>query len=187
MPTSRNPAAPSAALVHALNAVPSVLWSGLALVPLSVFCYQHMARPWLWALLGVSLLGYLVPQAWFRHWQLSRSAAVYRRLGVPVVGRFTQHGTLVNTLLRRRYPQYRHVPHRRAVRALVANSYHMERFHVVLLVFFGLVSLYALAHGYFGWAALLLLTNVGYNLYPVWLQQYLRLRAPTVGGPAGPR
>ncbi|UOQ53985.1 glycosyl-4,4'-diaponeurosporenoate acyltransferase CrtO family protein [Hymenobacter cellulosivorans] len=178
MPKEKKPA-PSAAVLACYNAVPSILWSGLALVPLSVFCYQHMARPWLWGLLGVSLLGYLVPKTWFRYWQLSQSPRRYQQLGVPVIGRFTQHGTVVNTLLRRRYPHYRHVPNRRALRGLVAGSYHMERFHVVLLLFFGFAGLYALAGGHVGWAALILLTNLGYNLYPVWLQQYLRLRAPT--------
>lgn len=179
MPVEKKPAAPSAALLACYNAVPSVLWSVLALGPLSVFCYQHVVRPWLWGLLGVSLLGYLVPKTWFRYWQLSLARGPYERLGVPVVGHFTQHGTFVNRLLRRRYPHYRHVPNRRALRGLVAGSYHMERFHVVLLLFFGLVGLYALAGGHEGWAALLVLTNIGYNLYPVWLQQYLRLRAPT--------
>ncbi|TGE21280.1 hypothetical protein E5K00_13380 [Hymenobacter aquaticus] len=178
MPNDPPPARPSAALLAALNAVPSVLWSGLALGPLSVFCYQHVARPWLWGLLGVSLLGYAVPRSWFRYWQLSRARRRYERLGVPVVARFTQHGTLVHQWLRRRYPHYRRVPHRQAGRRLVAESYHLERFHGVLLVFFGLVSLYALMRGHLGWAGLLLVLNVGYNLYPVWLQQYLRLRLP---------
>ncbi|UOQ78984.1 hypothetical protein MUN84_10935 [Hymenobacter sp. 5516J-16] len=47
------------------NAVPSVVWSGLSWGPLTVFCYQHMARPWLYGLLGVSLLGYVVPAPGF--------------------------------------------------------------------------------------------------------------------------
>ena len=77
-------------------------------------------------------------------------------------------------------------PYTTLFRSLVAGSYHMERFHGVLLLFFALVSLYALAHGYSGWAALLVLLNVGYNLYPMWLQQYLRLRAPATHPVAEP-
>ena len=45
-----------------------------------------------------------------------------------------------------------------------------------MLVLFGLLSGYAVAHAHLGWAALLLLLNVGYNPYPIWLQQYLRVR-----------
>jgi hypothetical protein len=66
---------------------------------------------------------------------------------------------------------------RAGLASLLRTTYHMERFHVVLLVFFGLTSLYAAAHGQVGWGVLLTLINVGYNLYPIWLQQYLRVRA----------
>ena len=45
-----------------------------------------------------------------------------------------------------------------------------------MLVFFLLTTGYALARGHVGWAGLLTLLNVGYNLYPIWLQQYLRIR-----------
>ncbi|RSK42632.1 glycosyl-4,4'-diaponeurosporenoate acyltransferase CrtO family protein [Hymenobacter perfusus] len=177
MASSETTATPSAARLAFYNAVPSVLWSGLALGPLAVFCYLHMARPWLWGLLALSLLAYAVPRAWFRRWQLSRKPATYRHLGVPLINRVTQHGSLVNGLVRRHYPNYRHVRSgRRAVAALIGHSYHMEQFHVAALLFFLFAGGYAAAQGRWGWAALLTLLNVGYNLYPIWLQQYLRLR-----------
>ncbi|MBG8556389.1 glycosyl-4,4'-diaponeurosporenoate acyltransferase CrtO family protein [Hymenobacter guriensis] len=167
---------PSPARLAFYNAVPSVLWSVLSLGPLSFFCYQYVARPWLYGLLALSLLAYAVPKAWFSWWQLSQRPAAYRQLGVPLVNHLAQHGGLVNELVRRRYPQYRRVRGRRSGASLRAESYHMERFHVAAGVFFLLMSGYAAAQGRWGWAALLALLNVGYNLYPIWLQQYLRLR-----------
>ncbi|UOG74906.1 hypothetical protein MTX78_22670 [Hymenobacter tibetensis] len=135
-----------------------------------------MARPWLVGLLGLSLLAYAVPRAWFRYWQLSESSVVYRQLGVPVVNRVAQDGALVNALIRRHYPHYRRVHSRRSVAAVVGNSYHMERFHVAALLFFLFTSGYAAVQSQWGWAAVLAVLNIGYNLYPIWLQQYLRLR-----------
>ena len=105
---------------------------------------------------------------------------MYRRLGVLAVNRFTQDGTLVNALLRRRYPHYRRVHSRQSRAALVGNSYHMERFHMAALLFFLFASGYAVGHGYGRWAGVLTLLNIGYNLYPIWLQQYLRLRLAPV-------
>lgn len=175
--TPRNPA-PSAALLAFCNAVPNVFWSVAGFLPISIFCYQYVARPWLYGLLAASLLVYAVPVAWFRYWQLSSGPARYRRLGVPLVNELTQHGGLVNGWLRRRYPHYRHVRGRASLRALVSTSYQQERFHLALLLFFGFISLYAAAWGYADWALLILATNVGYNLYPIWLQQYLRVRLP---------
>jgi hypothetical protein len=69
--SQKKTAVPSPALLAAANAVPSVLWSALALVPLSVYCYQYVARPWLYGFLAFSLLAYAVPTGWFGCWQLS--------------------------------------------------------------------------------------------------------------------
>jgi uncharacterized membrane protein len=177
MPTlGKKAAVPSMALLAFYNAVPSLFWSVLSLVPICVFCYQHMARPWLYGLLAVSLPAYALPTSWFRYWQLSNTSAIYRKLGVLFVNRFTQNGDFVNRLVRRQYPNYRHVRHRASAVALLRTSYHQERFHIVLLLFFLFSSIYAATHGHWKWALVLTLINVGYNLYPVWLQQYLRVR-----------
>ena len=170
------PAKPSAAVLAWYNAVPNVLWSGLAWGPLSYFGYQHVARPWLYGFGVVSLLAYAWPAAWLRRLQLSRGVGAYRKLGVPAINRFTQQGALINTLLRRRYPQYRALPGRGAGAKLISNTYMQERFHWAGLVLFLLLSAYAVAKGYVGWALSLTLLNIGYNLYPIWLQQYLRVR-----------
>jgi hypothetical protein len=174
---------PSAATVAVYNAVPNVLWSVLAFGPLVVCCYRYVERPWLWGFVVVSLTAYAWPAAWLRRLQLATSAATYRRLGVPGLGRFTQQGALVNGLLRRRYPRYRVLVGPRAVRKLLSTTYQQERFHWAGLICFLLVSLYAGAHGQWGWALGLSVANVGYNLYPIWLQQYLRVRLGSGGPP----
>ncbi len=172
---------PSAAMVGWYNAVPNVLWSALALVPLVLFCYQHLARPWLYWFAGVSVLAYMLPAAWLRRLQLSAGVAAYRRLRVPALSYLTQGGYLVNRLLRRRYPHYRPLATPAGLARLHRTSYQQERFHWVMLVFFLLASGCALWQGRLGWAALLTLLNVAYNLYPIWLQQYLRVRLRQLG------
>ena len=167
---------PSAAVVACYNAVPSVLWSALALGPLAVCCYRYVAQQWLWGLLAVSLSAYAWPAAWLRRLQLASSAPVYRRLGVPALGHYAQQGGLVNSLLRRRYPDYRGLVGRRAVARLLSTTYQQERFHWAGLVFFFLISCYVGVRGQPGWALALMLLNVGYNPYPIWLQQYVRVR-----------
>ena len=175
LPQAKRPG-PSAATVAFYNAVPNVLWSVLAFGPLVVCCYRYVERPWLWGFVAVSLSAYAWPTTWLRRLQVATSAAAYRRLGVPVVGRFAQQGALVNGLLRRRYPHYRVLAGPRDIRKLLSSTYQQERFHWAGLVGFLLVSLYAGAKGQWGWALGLSVANVGYNLYPIWLQQYLRVR-----------
>jgi hypothetical protein len=172
---------PSAATVAAYNAVPSVLWSVLAFGPLVVCCYRYVERPWLWGFVALSLTAYVWPVAWLRRLQLASSVQVYRRLGVPSISHVTQQGALINSLLRRRYPGYRVVVGRRSLARLRSTTYQQERFHWAGLLFFLLVSLYVGVEGQLGWACSLTLLNVGYNLYPIWLQQYLRLRLGASG------
>jgi len=162
---------PSATTVAFYNAVPSVLWSVLAFGPVVLYCYRYVARPGLWWLVGISLLAYAWPAAWLRHLQLSRRTTPYQQLG-----HFTQQGGLVNWLLRRRYPGYRALVGRRGVARLLSTTYQQERFHWAGLVFFLVLALHAAWAGRWGWAGSLSVANVGYNLYPIWLQQYLRLR-----------
>ncbi|UYZ58239.1 glycosyl-4,4'-diaponeurosporenoate acyltransferase CrtO family protein [Hymenobacter latericus] len=164
------------------NAVPNVLWSVLGFAPVVAFGYGYMERAWLYGLLAPSLLAYLLPTAWLRRLQLSQSAGVYRQLRVHRINRITQNGALVNARLRQRFPGFRQVQGRASAERHVRASYHLERFHLVLLLFFLGCTLYAAAHGRWGWALLMLLANIGYNLYPIWLQQYLRLRLAAAAG-----
>ncbi|UOQ66157.1 hypothetical protein [Hymenobacter volaticus] len=122
LPPGKKAAAPSVALLAFYNAIPSLFWSVLSLVPLCVFCYQHMARPWLYGLLAVSLLAYGLSTSWFPYWQLSTRSATYRKLGVPFVNRFTQNGDFVNRLVRRQYPNYRRVRHRASAAPATTKS-----------------------------------------------------------------
>lgn len=81
MPASNSKRGVPSAAVACYNAVPSVLWSGLALGRLAVCCYRYVAQPWLWGFLAVSLSAYAWPAAWLRRLQLAPSVPVYRRLG----------------------------------------------------------------------------------------------------------
>jgi Glycosyl-4,4'-diaponeurosporenoate acyltransferase len=167
---------PSPFLLACCNAAPNVFWSTLAFVPLSIFCYQLMERFWLYAFGLLSLSAYIVPTSWFRHLELSSKPTVYRRLGVAWVNRFVQDGTLINGWLRRKYPQYRRIRSRTFAIHMARTSHYQERFHWAMFLFFLLCSLFAGVHKHMGWALILILTNVIYNLYPIWLQQYIRIR-----------
>lgn len=167
---------PSAAVVACYNALPSVLWSVLAWGPVVVFSYWYVGRLWLYGFIAVGLLAYAWPAAWLRRLQLSRRVVVYRRVGVPLVGRFTQQGALINALLRRRYPGYRALPGRAALPRLLSTTYQQERFHWAALILLLLLGACAVVGHRPGWALSLMLINLGYNLYPIWLQQYVRLR-----------
>jgi hypothetical protein len=168
--------APSPALLAFCNAVPNVFWSVLCFIPVSVFCYQVMARAWMYGFLAVSLLAAAMPASSLRYFELSSDPSIYRRLGLKWVNRFVQNGSVINGILRRRYPNFRTIRTRATMKEIMASTYRAERFHLAMLFFFLLSALYAVAVRHVGWAALITLTNVVYNLYPIGLQQYVRAR-----------
>lgn len=163
-------------LLSLYNAAANVLWSLLAFAPVSIFCYRFMDRAWLWAFVGASLIAYIVPASTLKYLELSSTVQTYRRLGVHRVNDFVQHGTLINRLLRRSYPDYQHMRSRASLALLLQGTHMQERFHWTALLFFFLSSLYGVARGYPAWALLITIINVVYNLFPIWLQQYIRLR-----------
>jgi hypothetical protein len=163
-------------LTSVYNAAANVFWSVLAFAPVSVFCYRFMGRPWLSAFVVVSLLPLMVPTSTLRFLELSSTVRTYRKLGVHWVNHFVQHGTLINNLLRQKYPEHGRMRYRTRTASLMQSTYIQERFHWAVLLFFLLASLYGNAHGQLGWALLITIINVVFNLYPIWLQQYIRVR-----------
>ena len=166
----------AAAWLAVYNAVVNVFWSLLAFVPVSIFWYRVTERIWLWVFVAVSVFPFFLPTSILKYFALGPNVRPYRKLGVPWVNKFVQHGRLINDLLRRKYPEYRRTVSRAKAPVLVQNSYVQERFHWTVLLFFLLTSAYAIVHGNFGWAVLTTVINVVYNLYPIWLQQYIRVR-----------
>ncbi len=169
-----NSAAP---LLSFYNGVLNVFWSLIAFGPLAVFCYRFMDRPFLYAAAIASVLSLAVPDSWLRLLELGSRPAAYRRFGVHLINRFVQHGSLVNRLAGHRSSKVQMLRRDVMRDGLVGATYFRERFHLSMLLFFQLTALYAAAHRQTIWSLAITMTNVIYNLYPIWLQQYIRLRA----------
>ncbi|MDB5260958.1 MAG: hypothetical protein JWQ14_239, partial [Adhaeribacter sp.] len=153
------------------------IWSVINLVPVSVFCYTLLDLTWLYAFIGISLLPMFFPNSFLNKMQLGKTTATYKKLGVDIINKVTQNGDYINRLVRKRFPAYRAITYQRSsVNKLLQQTYMYEKFHFMMFVFFGLTTGYALSHHYFGWAFIISITNVVYNIYPNLLQQYIRLK-----------
>jgi Glycosyl-4,4'-diaponeurosporenoate acyltransferase len=158
------------------NGAVNLFWSLLAFVPVSVFCYRFMERGWLWGFVAISFVACVAPASILRRLSLGSTVKVYRRLGVHWANHAVQNGALINRLIRRWYPDYQPMRSRTSLACLAQTTYMQERFHWMVLVFFLLCNFYAGIRGHPGWALLITLLNLVYNLYPIWLQQYIRVR-----------
>lgn len=159
------------------NSIPTLLWSILNLVPISVFCYNLISLPLLFIFLAISFIPTIFPRSVLDGIQIANNPAIYKRLGVHWVNKVTQNGEIINRLIRRKFPKHKAVARNKtSINTLISKTYMFEKFHLLLFVFFSLVMIYALVKGYYLWAGIMLLTNIVYNVYPNLLQQYIRLK-----------
>jgi hypothetical protein len=159
------------------NTIPNVIWSVLNLVPISVFCYTLLDRKLLYVFIVISLLPLFFPNSFFDKIQLGKTTLTYKKLGVAFINKFTQNGVIVNSFIRKKFPGYKAIRyHPSSIKKLMQQTYIYEKFHFTLFVFFSLTTLYAVSKSYWGWVAVLCITNMLYNIYPNLLQQYIRLK-----------
>src|SRR5205085_2627227 len=143
------------------NMVPNLLWSALALAPVSVFCYTHLTPRLLFLFVVFSVFPLFLPNSFLHRWRVAGSKIVYKKLGIGIVQRLSQDGEMVNAWMRRKYPNYKAVrPDQQSVRRLLRQTYVFEKFHIAMLLFFCLLSFYALSEGLFTWSAVVFLLNI---------------------------
>lgn len=169
-------------MVSVYNMIPNFLWSVINLTPVYIFCYQYMDLQWVCIFLAISLLTLLFPGVFFDHIHLSKTTAVYKKIGVKFINKFTQNGDLVNGLIRKRFPKYNVISGRIIThKKVLQQTYFFEKFHLLMFVFFILTTIYCLIKNEYLWALGISVTNLFYNIYPILLQQYIRIRLNSFG------
>ena len=159
------------------NAVPNTIWSLLGFVPVSVFCYKHTEPKFIYIFSAISIIPLFLPNIFFDKIQISKSTALYKKLGILFINRFAQNGAIINGLIKKQFPDFKVVEFKRqSAKKLIQQTYIFEKFHFILFVFFSLVTVYAMVKQYFLWAFVIALTNIIYNIYPNLLQQYIRVK-----------
>ncbi|HEY1870887.1 MAG TPA: hypothetical protein VGG71_07505 [Chitinophagaceae bacterium] len=167
-------------LVAGYNMIANLSWSALNLVPISIFCWEHISLKLLLIFLVISLMSLFLPNSFFDSIQLAKTTSVYKKMGIGVANKFVQNGEFINRLIRKRFPGYKVVlPAKRSVNKLLGQTYMLEKFHFMMLVIFTLVIVYALIKNYWWWAIIILINNILYNVYPNLLQQYIRIKLRT--------
>jgi len=164
-------------LMNWYNMIPNVAWSALNLVPISVYCYNNVDRRSLYILIAIAVIPGFFPNTFYDRIQIGRTTRIYRRLGVGFVNKVAQNGTIINRIIKKKFPDYKMVGYQRSsIRKLFQQTYMFEKFHFMMFVFFISITFNALIKNHFGWAIIISITNVLYNVYPNLLQQYIRLK-----------
>ena len=159
------------------NMIPNVVWSVLNLVPISIYCYNKVDHRSLYIFMILSVIPAIFPNSFYDRIQVGRTTRIYKRLGVGFVNKLAQNGTIINRLIKKKFPGYKMILYERSsIHKLLQQTYLFEKFHFIMFLFFILVTFYAFLKGHFLWAIVISITNVLYNIYPNFLQQYIRLK-----------
>ena len=161
----------------AYNMIPNLIWTALFLIPITIFCYQFISLKTTYLLLGLSLIPILFPNSFFDRIQLSKNAHFYKQIGVKYINSFAQNGDFLTGFMKKKYPNFKVVSNSQSsIRKLYNQTYFFEKFHFSLFLFFTIVTIIAVIQGHFMWTLILIISNLLYNIYPNFLQQYIRVR-----------
>ena len=163
--------------VEQINMIPNLIWSFIFLFPLVVFCYGKMDRNWFIISLSISIVTAFLPTSFFNAIQLSKSRQFYKKAGIEFFNKFTQNGTLMNRFVKNKFPEYKKFTSKEeAFKKLFNQTYLFEKFHFMVFVFFAETALFAALYSFYSWLVFFIIGNIIYNIYPMLLQQYIRLR-----------
>ena len=169
-------------LVTGYNMIANLFWSAINLAPIAAFCYKHIELKLLFLLLAIGLVPMFLPNVIFDRMQFARTTSFYKKIGVDFVNYFAQNGEFVNKLVKKKFPRHRIISvDKRSINKLLNQTYMFEKFHFMMFLIFTFVIFYALFRNYVWWALIIFINNVVYNIYPNFLQQYIRVRLKTVG------
>jgi len=155
--------------------IPNLFWSVISLVPLACFCYQRMPSKTVYIFLGISFIAYLLPQRFYNAIQV-KNIKLLKKTGIEFALKYAQYGAIINNIIRKKFPNYKVVYDTRTLRSQFNKTYGFERFHFMALLFFLFTTAFAVIKGYYVWSVVFFITNIIYNIYPILLQHYSRLR-----------
>jgi len=164
-------------LVGLYNLFINLVWSIPVFVLVTVFCYRFLPTWLVIAYLLPPMLSLFLPNSIFDQMHAGGTTAFYKRMGVVLINRFSQNGTIIQKLVRKRYPDFKFVRHTgSSIKQLLSQSYLFEKFHFAAAVFFTFLTLHCVITDRGGWAVVFFVVNVVYNVYPILFQQYVRLK-----------
>jgi uncharacterized membrane protein YedE/YeeE len=162
------------------NMVPNLIWSILHLAPVTFFCFTEMIPGWVYLFTAISFGLGLLPVSFLQRIQLGKTTAPYKKAGIRLIRKYSQDGDIINGLLRKKFPGYKVMPNNDSIKKYIKRTWMYERFHLMALFFMLFIAIAAVVQGLIGWALAITCNNILYNLYPMWLQQYNRLRVQQI-------
>jgi len=147
------------------------------LVPTVAF-YLDGNGEWKWFLiiLTISLIFCKIPNSIIDKIQLSKRTTFYKKLKVHLFKKYATNGDIINKNIRRQFPNHRNIHNPLSIQKKLTETYTTEKAHLFFFIFSFLTSIYAFNTDHLIQAGVITVGNIVLNLYPIFLQQYNRIR-----------
>ncbi|NCD70130.1 glycosyl-4,4'-diaponeurosporenoate acyltransferase CrtO family protein [Mucilaginibacter agri] len=162
-----------------INQFINFFWTILCFLPI-LFYWPGKGYTWLIVFIVAGLIWGLLPNKLLRYFQLSKRARFYESTGVKFIRSYVQNGTYANRIASKPGTAPKVIANRTAARKYLNAINLYERFHLACMVFFILTFIHALVNGQYVISLLIFISNIIYNLAPILLQQYNKLRVMRV-------
>lgn len=158
------------------NQLINIGWTLLGFAPVLVFWVKYYQPQLLLLFVVLSLLPFLIPASVLQKFIICRQRSWYIRTGVKIAQGFTQNGAYINRWLRRSAPAYSVIGSRKDLKSYRVQMLIFEKYHLACFVFFNLSLFLALIRQELVLSMLILALNILYNVYPILIQHYNKLR-----------
>ena len=158
-----------------LNQIINFFWTTVCFTPVFWFWFQEgIDNIYFYVFLGASLLFGALPEKILNKFTLSADKKVYERYGVKFIRKFVQNGDIVNS--RTNGLGAPSIKGKAKARNYLKTIAMYERYHWICLIFFLLTTIYDFLNGYLLFGFSILAANFLYNIIPIFLQQYNKIR-----------
>lgn len=158
-----------------LNQIINFFWTALCFTPVFWFWFQEgIDNIYFYVFLGVALFFGALPRKVLSKFTLSADKKIYEKYGIKFIRKFVQNGDIVNSHSKARGATS--IKDKVQAREYLKTIAMYERYHWICLLFFLLTTIYGFfnEHSLLGFS--ILIANFLYNLIPIFLQQYNKIR-----------
>ena len=156
------------------NNIINLLWTVLCFLPVLMFWLVAGANSWLYLFLLSSLTACFLPDRTLDKLTLSRNPQFYERAGVKLIRKFVQNGDWARTAVR--IGDTRKIRNSGHAKTYLKTVSMYERYHWCCFLFFTQTTFYGLPSKSLTWMASIVAANIIYNLCPIFLQQYNKVK-----------
>ncbi len=156
-----------------LNQIINFFWSILCIAPVFWFWFQMgINNLYFYLFMTISLIIGVLPQRILNSLAFSSKIKFYERFGVKYIKKFVQNGDIVNSL----NSPNDIIKGKKYFMSYAKTIEMYERYHLICLIFFLLTTLHCIVSEQIKLSLIIIITNIFYNICPILLQQYNKLR-----------